>query len=190
MFMAESRNNIRSEEAADAPVRRGLDVGAAVPSRIAKFLRGVRRYVTGALIAASPALGSCVNIDSAAETEVLAQGGNEGVDQTTESANVADRTVNLWFDGKNWHFEGKYPKNFQLTVEVDGKQVFDEPIHPAGGSFNLYGVAGETARDIQIKAYDPEAQDMQTYQIPIEPKKSTKGMYGVPNLHNVEYPAN
>lgn len=190
MFMAESRNNIHSEEAAYAPAQRRLDVAAAAPSRLDRFMRGVRRYVTGAIIAVSPVLGSCMNIDSLAETEALAQGGNEGVDKRTEAANVADRTVNLWFDGKDWHFEGKYPKNFQLTVEVDGKQVFDQPVEPAAGAFNVSGVAGETAHDIQIKAFDPEAQDMQTYQIPIEPKKTTKGMYGVPNLHNVEYPAN
>ncbi len=190
MFMAELRNNIHPEEAADVPDQRRLDVAAAAPSRFSRFARRVRAAMVGAIIAASPVLGSCLNIEPAGETESVSQGGNDALDQRTEAVNVADRTVNLWFDGKNWHFEGKYPKNFQLTVEVDGEQVFDQAVEPASGAFNVSGVAGETAHDIQIKAYDPDAQDAQTYQIPIEPKKSTKGMYGVPDLHNVEYPAN
>lgn len=184
--MAEFRNNPGAHEHDEALPQRGFERREAVsaPSRMDRFLKKVRGMVTGGLIAISPVLGSCIATpDTQAETAGQG-GGNVAESKDT----LQDRTVNLWYDGKDWHFEGKYPKDFRLVVEADGKQVYDKEVLNVDGNFDVSGVAGEATHDITIKAFDPDAKEIQTLQIPIEPKKDTKGMFGVPTFHNPEYP--
>lgn len=181
--MDELRNHIQAVEETDAVDQQHLEAAQA-PSGFSQFLKKTRAYVTGGMIAISPVLGSCVNVDTQNET---AEQGGGNVSESTES--LQDRTVNLWYNGKDWHFEGKYPKNFRLVVDVDGKQVFDEEVQSFNGAFDVKGLAGETAHDIKIAAYNPDADSTETFEIPIEPNVKTPGMYGVPKFHNPEYPA-
>lgn len=155
------------------------------------FLKSARRFVTRALVAAAPfVLGSCVGETDMSEQDETQSYGNVGgapAQAPVESVSWKDRQVMLNYDGKDWHFEGRFPKDFHLTVDVDGKRVFDEKVVSKNGTFNVKGLAGETVKDIKIQAFDPNGTDMQSFNIPIEPKIETKGMYGVDHFHNVEY---
>lgn len=155
------------------------------------FLKSARRFVTRALVAAAPlVLGSCVGETDMSEQDEMQSYSNVGgapAEAPVESVSWRDRQVMLNYDGKDWHFEGKFPKDFHLTVDVDGKRVFDQQVASTNGAFNVKGLAGESVKDIKIQAFDPNGTDMQSFKIPIEPNIQTKGMYGVDHFHNVEY---
>jgi len=180
--MGEFSNHISATEGTDAQEHRHLDAPEKRPaSGFDNFMKKTRGYVTGGMIALSPVLGSCVGNES---TETAEQGGGANeVEQNSESIELKDRSVQLWSNGKNWGFNGTYPKNFRLVVEINGKPVLDEDVVPVNGAFNVKGISVETAQDLAVRAYNSD-------EIPIELNKKTDGMYGLATLHNPEYPAN
>ncbi len=181
MFMGQLRNNPSVENTDALEQQQGSEASELSSKQITRALKKIHTYVVGAVMAVSPLLGSCLETGGQNSANQTAEQGN------VESANVADRTVNLWYDGKNWNFQGKYTQDFRLTVETDGKQVFDQQVAVNNGNFSVNGLAGETAHDITIKAYKPDGTELQSLEIPIEPTENSKGMIGNPHLHNPEY---
>jgi hypothetical protein len=149
-----------------------------------RFASKVRANMRKALVLIVPAIMSCGSPDDMRETASAAEQGQ--VPDSAETADWKDRKVDLYYDGQDWHFEGKYPSNFKLTVFVDGKPVYNQPVDTKNGGFSVAGKAGDSISQIDIQAFNADEADQEDIEIPIEPDPLTEGMVGNPHFDNVE----
>lgn len=134
-------------------------------------------------MAMAPVYGSCAAQVETDDT-VGEIGGGDAL-KSPENLNAQERMVFLSGNkGSEWRFQGNYPKDFKLVVNVDGKEVssqlvqVDPTVDPSfSEQFYVEGPLGTDAKNVHVQAFDLDGSE-----IAIHANVNKPGMIGQPDL--------
>ncbi len=155
-------------------------VRESAPPKGTKILAGLRSKIAKAILVVAPVLGSCDVQDDQEGVSGAALTQDTVAVSASENADVMNRKVDLWLNGTEWHFQGKYPEQFHLTVYLDGNPSFNQDVQLSNGAFHVQGNLNG-ADQVDVQAFQITEDGQAGTEIPIEKDPATTGMYGNPN---------
>ncbi|MCA9374626.1 hypothetical protein KC725_05705 [Candidatus Peregrinibacteria bacterium] len=141
----------------------------------------IQKMILAAVMAAAPVLGSCAGEEATLYEDEIAQDTNETQSQKPKGS------VNPYFTGYEWVYDGKYPETFTIeiyeTAETlesipkagEGELIHTEIVIPdENNNFKVYGLSGEETTWTTAKTFNEFGEE-----IIIGEDPGPEGMYGL-----------
>ena len=183
--MGEFKDNISSRRNEALEPQRSGSPEITAKSGFIGFLKSVREgllkraraVLPAAVLAMSPAIGSCANV-----VEVEGQDGDvQGAQVGNQNENVMDRAVTVSCGGTpesaHWEFQGNFPVDFHSTVFADGVMVDSRDVHvDTSKSYQQFALSG--ALPVNVQNINVQTSDMAGNDISPADDPQSEGMLG------------